>query len=273
MANFMVLLKKNIVEMIRNKKVLIFAIVFVAISLISALSARYLPEIFEALLSELEEVSGGLILFSSTVADSYVQFISNIGEMAVLLIAILFATSITKEKTKGTYNNLITYGVKDKDIVLAHYVSQLILITVCYLLSVAVFTVLNILLFSQIMGLRGVVALTYMYLLLVATLSFTLFCSCLCNKNGKAYLFVILGYFVVSFLEVIPKVNVVNPIHLLSLATELMYYPEYVLSEHIMSVIFSIIVSALLVIGAVFVSRSRIKNCKMVKFYDNTERI
>lgn len=273
MANFMILLRKNIIEMIRNKKVLIFAIVFVAISLLSALSAKYLPVIFEALLNDIEEASGGLIFFSSTVVDSYVQFISNIGEMGVLLVAILFATSITKEKTKGTYNNLITYGVKDRDIVLAHYVSQLILITVCYLLSVAVLTVLNIVLFSQIMGLRGVVVLTYVYLLLVATLSFTLFCSCLCNKNGKAYLLVILGYFVVSFLEVIPKVNVINPMHLLSLATELMYYPEYVVSEHVMSVIFSVVVSALLVVGAVFVSRSRINNCKMVKFYDNAERV
>ena len=174
MANFVVLLKKNILEMIKNKRIMLFAIVFAAISLISALTARYLPEIFKILLEGIENTGGELFMFSYNVSDSYIQYISNIGQLALLLIGVLFATSITKEKVKGTYNNLVVRGVKDRDIVLAHYVAQLLVITVCYLLSIAVFVVLNIILFNQIMGLRGFTVLVYLYLLLVVSLSFTL---------------------------------------------------------------------------------------------------
>ena len=274
MTNFVILLKKNIVDMIRNKRFIVFGIVFVAISLISALSARYLPEIFEALLEGMEEEMGGqMILFTSSVADSYVQYISNIGQIAVLLIGILFASSITKEKNKGTYNNLITHGVKDKEIVLAHYVSQLLLITISYLLSVAIFVVLNIVLFSQIMGVRGLVTLTYLYLLLVATLSFTLFCSCLCNKNSRAYLIVILGYFGLTLLEVIPRLNKFNPLHLLTISTELMYYENYVLSEHLITSLFTIVISVVLVVVAVLVSRNRVNNHNKVTTYDKREGV
>ena len=167
MANFVILLKKNILEMIRNKRILIFGIVFMAISVISALSARYLPDLINALLESMEEQIGGTFLVSASVAESYVQFISNIGEIAVLLVGILFAVTISKEKSRGTYNDLVTRGVKDRDIVLAHFASQVIVITVCYLLSIAVFVTLNVLLFNQIMGIRGVVALLYLYLLYV----------------------------------------------------------------------------------------------------------
>lgn len=273
MANFVILLKKNILEMIRNKRILIFGIVFMAISVISALSARYLPDLINALLESMEEQIGGTFLVSASVAESYVQFISNIGEIAVLLVGILFAVTISKEKSRGTYNDLVTRGVKDRDIVLAHFASQVIVITVCYLLSIAVFVTLNVLLFNQIMGIRGVVALLYLYLLLIATMSFTLLVSSVCNKNSRAYLFVILGYFGLTFLEAIPKLNKFNPFHLLTLGSELMYYTDYAVGEHLLTSLFTLLVSGGLVVLALYLSKNRVNNCNKVDQYDHTERV
>ena len=121
------------------------------------------------------------------------------------------------------------------------------------------------------MGVRGIVALTYLYLLLIATLSFTLFCSCLCNKNSKVYLLIVLSYFGLTLLEVIPKFNRFNPFHLLTIGTNLMYYKDYILSEHLISALFTIVVSAILVIFAIFVSRNRINNHQMVTLHDKSE--
>lgn len=273
MANFIILVKKNLLEMIRNKRIVIFGVVFVAISLISAFSAKYLPEIINTLLEGMEEQIGSAFIMKATVADSYIQFISNIGQIAVLLVGILFAVSISKEKSKGTYNSLITHGVKDRDIVLAHFASQVIVITVSYLLSVCVFVVLNIILFNQIMGIKGFVVLLYLYLLLIATMSFTLFISSVCNKNSKAYLFIILGYFGLSLLEVIPRINLINPFHLLTLGSELMYYSDYVVSNHLITSLFTVLISAGLVLLAVSLSKNRVNNYKKVNQYDHSEGI
>ena len=179
MGNFTVLLKKNLIEMVRNKKIIIFSVVFVALAIISALTAKFIPLLLDMLLSgveeEMGEAMGAIFIGEATVADSYIQFISNFGQIALFLVALMFAGTITKEKSKGTYASLKMNKVKDGEIVLSHFVSQIILVLVSYLLSIACFVVLNILLFKQIMGLRGFVALTYIFLLLLATICFSLF--------------------------------------------------------------------------------------------------
>ena len=197
MANFVILLKKNLIEMVRNKRIIIFSVVFVIVSIISALTAKFLPELLKFLVGGLEESGiSGILINDGTVADSYVQYISNMGEISVLLVGIMFAGTITKEKTTGTYESLKMNGVKDHEIVLSHFVSQIILVTVSYILSVSDLAVLNIVLFKQIMGVRGFVVLLYIYLLLLFMISLSLFSSCLCKKSGKSYLIVILAYLV-----------------------------------------------------------------------------
>lgn len=273
MRNFVILLKKNLIEMIRNKRVLIFSIVFVSFSIISAVSARYLPELIKWILSEAEGAEGfDSLVGASTVADSYIQFISNIGQIAILFVPLMFASTIVREKEKGTYNVLKMNKVKDSEIVLAHLVSQIVLVTVCYLVSVAVFVPLNILLFKQIMGLRGFVTLVYLYLLLIIDICITMFISCLCKKKGKSYLFVVLVYFGLSIIDAIPKINRFLPYNLLSLSNELMLYPSYKLSDHLITVISTLVISVVFVVLSIFVTRNRIDNSK-VNDNDNRERV
>jgi len=273
MANFKVLLKKNLIEMIRNKRIIIFSVVFVALSLISALTAKFLPVLFELLLSGLEDLTGeSAFVMKATVADSYVQYIANFGQIAVLLIGIMFANAISKEKSKGTYASLKMNGVKDKEIVFSHFVSQVILVTVSYLLSISMFVLLNIILFRQIMGLRGVVALTYIYLLMIVTICFSLFASCVCKKSSKAYLLVILSYFGLSILDLIPRINRLNPLHLLTISSNLMYYENYLLKEHLITSFVSVGMCILLVILSLLLVKNNINNKKVIT-NDNTERV
>ena len=274
MGNFRILLKKNLLEMIRNKKIIIFGVVFVILSVLSAGIAKVLPILLEFLLEGIESNEfSGLYISKATVADSYIQYISNMGETAILLIILMFAGTITKEKKNGTYDSLKMNNVKDKEIVLAHFVSQVILITVSYALSIAIFAILNILLFRQIMGLRGIVILTYIYLLLLVALAFTLFASCISKTTGKAYLIVILGYFGASLLEIIPRVNVINPFHLLSVSNKLVSYEVYSLKENLITSISTLIIGVILVIISVFVVKNKINNRKVISNGNNTEGI
>lgn len=273
MANFKILLKKNVIEVIRNKRIIIFSSVFVVLSLISALSAKYLPLLLEFLLTGLDDGGlGSLLIFEANVANSYVQYISNFGEIGILVVGILFVGAIVKEKSKGTYSSLKMNGVKDSEIVLSHLVSQILLVTVSYLVSVALFVVLNIVLFKQIMGVRGLVTLTYIYLLLLVTICFSLFVSCLCKKSGKAYLLIILSYFIVGLIEVLPRINRFNPFHLLTLSTNLMYYKEYDLGEHLLTSLSTLGLCVIFVIVSLVIVKNKINN-KKVDTNDCRERI
>lgn len=273
MANFAILLKKNLLEMVKNKRIIIFSAIFVIISIVSSLTAKYLPVLLDFLLSGLEDSGiGSLLIFDGTVADSYVQFISNFSEISILLISIMFANTIVKEKNKGTYASLKMNGVKDGEIVLAHLVSQIILITVSYLVSVPVFVLSNILLFNQIMGVRGFVVLTYIYLVMLVTICFSLFVSCFCKKSGKAYLLVILSYFVFGLLEILPRINRVNPMHLFTLSSNLMYVEEYSLNEHLLTSFSSLGICVVLVVISLFVVRNKIDNKRVIQ-YDNESGI
>lgn len=274
MANFKILLKKNLLEMVRNKRIVIFSLVFVVISIISALTAKYLPVLLDFLLSGLEEDAGigSLLVFDGTVADSYAQYISNFGEVSVLLIGIIFANTVVKEKNKGTYSTLKMNRVKDREIVLAHLVSQVILISVSYLVSVAVFVLFNILLFKQIMGVRGFIVLTYIYLLMLVAICFSLFVSCFSKKNGWAYFWVILSYFVFGLLEILPRINRVNPMHLLTLSSSLMYVEDYSLNEHLLTSFSTVGICVVLVVLALFIVRNKIDNKRVIQ-NDNESRI
>ena len=54
-------------------------------------------------------------------------------------------------------------GVNETKIVMAHFVSKLILITISYLISIIIFVPLNIVIFHQYAGVRGVISLSLIY--------------------------------------------------------------------------------------------------------------
>lgn len=275
MVNFVILLKKNLIEMVRNKRIIIFSIAFVAISLISAVMAKFLPELFKWLFDTLGEdgTNIGMMIGDASVADSYVQFVSNVTEIMVLLIIIFFTGTIIKEKKTGTYDNLKMNSVKDHEIVLAHFVAQVILVTVSYIVGVAFFVLLNILLFRQIMGIRGVVALLYIYLTMLFVIAASLFVGCLFKKNFWAYFLAIIGYFVLSFVDIIPHINKFNPFHLLTISMNLMYSESYSLSEHLITSIVTVLLTAGLVIVSLFIVKNKINNRKEITSENNSEGI
>lgn len=275
MANFMILLKKNLLEMVRNKRIIIFSIVFIAISFISALGAKFLPELIKVLLEGLEDAGmmPGAYIGDASVADSYAQFASNMGEIATLLVSVMFVGAIIKEKKTGTYTTLKENKVKDEEIVLSHFAAQIILVTVSYIVSVAFFAFLNILLFRQIMGVRGLVVLSYIYLLLLITISFSLFTGCLFKKSMPAYILVIGAYFLTMIVEVFPRINKFNPYHLITLSMNLVASKSYSLSENLTTVFTCLLMSVAFVIISLFIVKNRINNRGEINSDNTSERI
>jgi len=260
MGNFMILFKKDLLELKRSKKWLVYILTISFITLFSVISARLLPEILNLFLVEtgLDEV----FTYRPSVADSYVQFISNVGQIIWILIAIMFSNTLVKEKVSGTYYMLKSNGVSETKIVLSHFLSKLLLITISYLVSIAIFVPLNLVLFKEYAGLRGVIALSYLYLSLIFALCFALFISSCVKKKNKGIIFVIAIYFILSILVMFPYIDIYNPLYNLTLASNVIMYKDNKTSEYLINLFTTIGYCIVFIISSMYLFKNKINNGK-----------
>jgi ABC-2 type transport system permease protein len=98
MTGMSVLLRKELLEQWRTRRLPIVAVVFAAFGIASPLLARYLPEIVQSL--------GGVpfeIEFPEpTARDAVDQFLKNLGQAGVLTAILLAMGSVANEKERGT---------------------------------------------------------------------------------------------------------------------------------------------------------------------------
>lgn len=92
------LLRKELLEAWRTRRMLVVAIVFTAFGIGSPFLARYLPELVKAL-------AGGqvqIVIPPPTVRDAADQFLKNLGQAGILTAVLLAMGSVAIEKDRGT---------------------------------------------------------------------------------------------------------------------------------------------------------------------------
>ncbi|MGZ8562297.1 MAG: ABC transporter permease [Candidatus Limnocylindria bacterium] len=92
------LLRKELLEAWRTRRVLVVAIVFTAFGIASPFLARYLPELIKGL-------AGGqvqIVIPPPTVGDAVDQFQKNLGQAGILTAVLLAMGSVAVEKERGT---------------------------------------------------------------------------------------------------------------------------------------------------------------------------
>ena len=98
MSGFAPLLRKELLEQWRTRRLMVVAVVFIALGIGSAFLARYTPELIRAV--------GGLpfdIEFPEpTLADGIDQFLKNVGQAGILTAILLTMGSVATEKERGT---------------------------------------------------------------------------------------------------------------------------------------------------------------------------
>lgn len=260
MNNFLTLLKKDFLELKRTQKWIIYLITFVAITVFSVISARLLPELLNVVLSETG--MDQIFIYKASVADSYLQFTANMGEIAFLLVTIMFSSTLVKEKTSGTYYMLKSNGVNETKIVLSHFISKLLLITISYIASIVVFVPLNLLLFKEYAGLRGVISLSYLYLVLLFGLCLSFFISSIVQKKGTGVILVIAIYFILTILSVFPYIDIYNPMYGLTLSNNIITSIDYKLSDYLINLIVTTVLSASMIISSIYIFKNKIDNRK-----------
>jgi ABC-2 type transport system permease protein len=116
---FGTLLAKEVRELWRTWKAIIFLAIFLITGMISPVLARYTPELLKAI----PNIPAGLADFipAPTVADAVTQYIKNIGQFGILLVLILTMGVVAQEKERGTAAMLLTKPIGRSAVILSKW--------------------------------------------------------------------------------------------------------------------------------------------------------
>jgi ABC-2 type transport system permease protein len=130
---FIAFSKKELLENIRNYRLLIMLAIFLIFGLMSPLLAKFTPQLMEALMPDIAES-----FENPTALDSWMQFYKNIASLGLSLTIILFSSCLSGEYAKGTLTIMLTKGLSRPAVVLSKFSAAAAILTASYWLSFGV---------------------------------------------------------------------------------------------------------------------------------------
>lgn len=203
------LLKKDLTSIFRTKKFLIIFLVLIGFAIVSPISAKIVQELLKLFGEDLGELSA--LLGTATYIDSYVQLNGNLAEMFIFILIIMFASSIIKEKTSGTYLVLKMNGINKREFILSHVVAQLIVVTISYFLSIIVFLVTTYILFKAAFPTHWFYSLISLYLFIVFFVIMVNFISNFSKSTTQSMVLNFSFYFGILMLNMFSKIKYFIP--------------------------------------------------------------
>jgi len=170
MKQFIILLKKDLLELYRTKKILIIGFIFIIFALLSPLMAKMTPELLKYAGNEVVQIN----MPDATILDSYGQFVKNISQLGLFTLIIALGGIIVNERKKGLYTNLINNSVKKYNFILSKVISQILIFTGIYAVSALLFSTYNYVIFNQFI-------IEYSFLSFVSLYIYLVFIICLVN--------------------------------------------------------------------------------------------
>ena len=207
MKPYLVFTKKEFLGNLRTFKLLIMGTVFLVLGLMNPFIAKYTPVLLEALAPEF---TAGFP--EPTALDSWMQFFSNVGQMGLLALMIVFSGSLASELRRGTLINLLTKGLGRGTVILSKFTAATVIWTGSYLLSLGVSAGFT----AYFWGLDGLhnafMAFAGLWLFGVLLISLLMLGGVLFRRMYGALLFA--GGFIVitSLVSIIPTARRYNPI-------------------------------------------------------------
>ena len=248
MKTFITFFKKEVIEQMRTKKLMILCLLFVFFGVMNPLTAKITPWLLEVMSESME--SSGIIIkdIEITALDSWVQFFKNV---PMLLIIFIFMQNgiFSKEYQDGTLTLVLTKGFERYKIVLAKILTMISIWTVGYLVCFGITygytayywdnSIASHLFFSSLIW--WVFGIFVISLFTVITINFESTGASLSLTGGLV--------FIIYLISLLPKVNQYLPI-LLTDGNSLIYGLKEI-KYYIPSLIITIVVIAILICGSV----------------------
>jgi len=240
MRTLLILIKKDLLDQFRSKKIIILIFTFLFVAISSVVIAKVLPQILGAIPS-----TPGLIidLPTPTYKDAIDQFVKNLSQLAIFVLVFLVAGAIADEKNKKTLELVLTKPVSRSLFVLSKFKAYFLSITAIYLISALIFYFYTCTTFA-VFGfghffLMTLLILIYLILICAATIFFsTILTNSILAAVGGFGTMIILG----TIWGLIDKIKDYSPYQLVS------NYQNIIASGWDGNLLWPLIISLLLII-------------------------
>lgn len=216
--NTFVLIQKDYLEFIRNKKFLALILIFAFSGFISPISAYYIPEI----MAQFAEKQNITIEFPTpTYTDAIVQYIKNISQMCVFILILITMGLITNEKDKGTAVFLLVKPVRRNEFILSKFFT-LFSITLLALTTGGLCAILYTFVFFDAMPIYIFIQQNILLLLYITTiLSITFMYGTICKSQIIAGILSFFTWLSFTLFGQFGDIGKYSPDHLLKQASAL----------------------------------------------------
>ncbi len=179
---FLTLIRKDLLEQWRTKKILILAIVLLFVAISSPIIAKLTPEILKSI-----TVPGLTInLPPPTYLDSLDQFIKNISQIALLVLVFVVAGAVVDEKNRKTLEILLTKPVSRTLFILSKFISYFISLTAVFVVTTTIFYLYTVSTFGPFNLLNFAVMAGNVLLYILMIISVTILASTMVNNSIAA---------------------------------------------------------------------------------------
>ena len=182
--NFFIVLRKELMEQWRTKRLLIVAAILAVFGLGSPLLAKLTPDLLKAI----PDLPAGLaeIIPAPTVVDAVAQYVENMSQFGILLALLMSMGSVAQEKERGTTAMMLTHPISRLTFLLAKFVAVGMTFTASLAVAAVGCWYYTLLLFEALpwgpfLALNGLMLLVFLVYIAVA-----LMCSTLVRTQGAA---------------------------------------------------------------------------------------
>ncbi len=182
--NFIIVLRKELMEQWRARRMLIVAAVLALFGLASPLLAKLTPEMLKAIPGLPPGVAEAIP--TPTVSDAVAQYIKNMSQFGILLALLMTMGSVAQEKERGTTAIILTHPVNRSVFLMAKFTAMGITFFASLAIAALGCWYYTLLLFEGLpvgpyLALNALMLLVYLVYIAV-----TLLCSTIARSQGAA---------------------------------------------------------------------------------------
>jgi ABC-2 type transport system permease protein len=203
--NFFIVLRKEMTEQWRTKRLIIVAAVLIVFGLGSPLLAKVTPEI----LRSVPNLPAGLadIIPDPSLPDAVAQYVKNMSQFGILLAVLLSMGTVAQEKERGTAALMLTHPVGHATFLLAKFAALGITFALSLVVAALGCWYYTLLLFEALPWGAFLALNALMLLVFLVYIAVTLFCSTLARTQGAAAGLAFAGLVLVAGIGSLPRMS------------------------------------------------------------------
>ncbi|MBN2386361.1 MAG: ABC transporter permease subunit [Anaerolineales bacterium] len=182
--NFFIVLRKELMEQWRTKRLLVILAVMAIFGLISPLLAKLTPD----LLKSIPDMPAGLadLIPEPTLTDAVLQYVKNLEQFGILLALLMSMGSVAQEKERGTAAMMLTHPLSRAAFLLAKFAALAVTFTLSLTVAALACWYYTLLLFEALpwdsfLALNGLMLVGFF-----VYIAATILCSTLVRSQGAA---------------------------------------------------------------------------------------